>query len=207
MLLGIYGGSFDPVHNGHLAMARACQEQAALDEVWFTPTAIQPLKTGGPKASNEHRVAMLNLAIESSGRGGVSKPVAPSWRVCTMEIDRGGISYSVDTVRQLYEELPAAKLYFMIGADASRDIPRWKETEAIFRLATPLILTRAGEPVPDLAEIVPLCTAETRPRLVTMPPVDVSSSDIRRRVAAGEPIDDAVPKLVAEYIRLHGLYR
>src|SRR6187399_2468746 len=117
MHLGIFGGSFDPVHNGHIALARACQQQAKLDEVWFVPTAIQPLKQHGPQAPNAARVEMLRLAIEGND----------SWRVCTLEVDRGGRSYTVDTLRQLREELPEAKLFFLMGADVIRDVPRWKE--------------------------------------------------------------------------------
>ncbi|MCI0335562.1 MAG: nicotinate-nucleotide adenylyltransferase [Planctomycetes bacterium] len=207
MRLGIFGGSFDPVHNGHLALARACQEQAALDEVWFTPTAIQPLKHDGPHATDVQRVEMLHLAIESDP----SEPGRPrprsSWRVCTLEIDRGGYSYTVDTLRQIHVELPGAELFFMIGADAMRDIPRWKEPDEIFRLATPLLVRRAGEPEPNIAIIASLCSATYQPRLVEMRAIDASSSEIRRRVAAGEPIDDFVPAPVAEYIALHALYR
>src|SRR3954469_1392668 len=103
MRLGIFGGSFDPVHNAHLAIARACQRQAELDEVWFTPTAIQPLKRHGPRASNAHRMEMLRLAIGSE----------PSWRVCKIEIDRGGLSYTVDTLRQIHEELPGTDMFFL----------------------------------------------------------------------------------------------
>ena len=88
MNIGIFGGSFDPVHYGHLALARACQSQADLDEVWFTPAAVQPLKRGGPAARNQDREEMLELAMAGE----------PSWRVCRLEIDRGGFSYTVDTV-------------------------------------------------------------------------------------------------------------
>ena len=90
MRLGIFGGSFDPVHNGHLELARCCQREAALDEVWFMPTAIQPLKHAGPQATNQQRLEMLRLAVEHE----------PAWRVCTLEIDRGGYSYTVDTLRR-----------------------------------------------------------------------------------------------------------
>jgi nicotinate-nucleotide adenylyltransferase len=197
MRLGIFGGSFDPVHNGHLALARACHAQAALDEVWFMPTAVQPLKQHGPHATDAQRVEMLNLAIDSE----------EAWRVCTLEIDRGGVSYTVDTLRQLHTELPEAKLYFMIGADAVRDLPHWREPREIFRLATPLIVHRAGRPDPDFAALAPLCTNETQPMRIEMPLVDVSSSEIRRRLAANESIEGLVPTAVAQYIAEHALYR
>ena len=196
MRLGIFGGSFDPVHNAHLAMASECQRQAALDAIWFTPTAIQPLKHQGPNASDDDRIEMLRLAIRDEA----------SWRVCTLETDRGGRSYTVDTLRQIHEELPAATLFFPIGADALRDVPKWKEPQEIFRLATPLIISRAGRAMPDLAPLKLLCTAATQPQPIDMPTMLESSSEIRRRIAAGEPFDELVPRQVAEYIHEHGLY-
>jgi nicotinate-nucleotide adenylyltransferase len=207
MRLGIFGGSFDPVHNGHLALARACQRQARLDEIWFTPAAIQPLKQAGPHASDEQRVEMLKLAIDAQpSEPGLPRPQA-SWRVCTLEIDRGGFSFTVDTLRQLHVELPEARLFFIIGADAQRDVPKWKEPAQIFRLAAPLVARRAGEGEPDVAALASLCPPENQPQLVEMPAIDVSSSEIRRRIAAGEPIGEMVPAAVAEYIAVHGLYR
>jgi nicotinate-nucleotide adenylyltransferase len=207
MRLGIYGGSFDPVHNGHLALARACQRQVALDEVWFSPTAIQPLKQRGPHASDRDRVEMLNLAIESALR----EPGCPSpqstWRVSTMEIDRGGPSYTVDTLRQLNEELPDAELFFLIGADAVHDVPKWREPAAIFELATLLVVQRRGEPQPNLSIVTSLSPLAKAPKFVNMPLVDASSSEIRHGIAAGQSIDDLVPPAVARYISERGLYR
>ncbi len=197
MRLGVFGGSFDPVHVGHLSLARACQIQAALDEVWFTPTAIQPLKKHGPQAPDADRVEMLRLAVEGE----------PGWRVCTLEVDRGGPSYTIDTLRQLYEELPDAELYFLIGADAVRDVPKWREPAAFLQLATLLIVHRAGEPTPDLSALRELSASERPPMVVEMPLVEVSSSEVRRRIAASEPIDGLVPESVANYIADRGLYR
>jgi nicotinate-nucleotide adenylyltransferase len=196
MRLGIFGGSFDPVHNAHLAIARACQRQVRLDEVWFTPTAIQPLKQQGPRATNQNRVEMLRLAIENE----------PTWRVCTMEIDRGGFSYTVDTLRQIHEELPDAEQFFLIGADALQDVAKWREPREIFRMATPLVVCRAAQPAPDLEQLKLLCTPNTQPQSIEMPAMDVSSSEIRRRIAAGQPIDKFVPDAVAEFIARHRLY-
>jgi nicotinate-nucleotide adenylyltransferase len=128
-------------------------------------------------------------------------------RVCTLEIDRGGLSYSVDTIRQIHVELPEAKLFFLIGADTVRDVPRWKEPAEIFRLATPLVVRRAGQPEPDLSPLAKLCPPENQLQLVEMPAIDMSSTDIRRRAAAGEPIVDLVPPAVADYIAEQNLYR
>jgi nicotinate-nucleotide adenylyltransferase len=209
MLLGIFGGSFDPVHNGHLALARACHEQAKLDEIWFMPTAVQPLKQRGPHATDAQRIEMLEIAIDSvQNEPGRPRPrVNATWRICTLEIDRGGYSYTVDTLRQLHTELPESRLFFMIGADAVRDIPHWKEPSEIFRLATPLVVRRAGMDDPDLAALTELCTAETKPMLVEMSPVDVSSSEIRSCIAVGESLHGLVPPAVADYILQHGIYR
>jgi nicotinate-nucleotide adenylyltransferase len=196
MRLGIFGGSFDPVHNAHLAIARTCQQQARLDEVWFTPTAIQPLKHEGPRATDTHRLEMLRIAIRNE----------PSWRVCTIEIDRGGFSYTVDTLRQIREELPDADLFFLIGADALQDVAKWREPREIFRLATPLVVCRATQPSPDFDQFKLLCTPDTQPQSIEMNAMDVSSSEIRRRIVAGTPIDDLVPDAVAKFITQHRLY-
>jgi len=207
MRLGILGGSFDPVHNGHLALARTCHKQAALDEVWFTPTAIQPLKQHGPHATDVQRVEMLQLAIDAEPSE-LDRPRPPTaWRVCTLEIGRGGYSYTVDTLRQLHTELPEARLFFMIGADVVRDVPLWKEPAEIFRLSTPLVAHRAGQPTPELAAIAPFCTSQTQPRLIEMPAIDISSSEIRRRIAANETIQGMLPDAVANYIAQNNLYR
>jgi nicotinate-nucleotide adenylyltransferase len=197
MRLGIFGGSFDPVHRAHLALARACQQQAQLDEVWFTPTAIQPLKHKGPRATDSARVEMLRLAIGDE----------LTWRVCTIEIDRGGLSYTVDTLRQIREELPKASLFFLIGADALNDVAKWKEPREIFRMATPLVVHRAGERGPNFEQLKQLCTEETKPQSIQMPAMEISSSEIRRQVEAGQSIDRLVPEAVAEFISEHRLYR
>jgi len=197
MRLGIFGGSFDPVHNGHLALARACQRQTALDEVWFMPTSVQPLKQRGPQATDAQRVDMLRLAIQSE----------PSWSVSTLEIDRGGLSYTVDTLRQLQQELPSAVLFFLLGADAVQDAPNWRSPREIFALATPLVVRRAGQPEASLATLRAMCAANKQPRLVEMPAIDASSTEIRRRAASGESLGDLVPATVADYIAVHRLYR
>jgi nicotinate-nucleotide adenylyltransferase len=197
MRLGIFGGSFDPVHNAHLALARACQQQAKLDEVWFTPTAIQPLKHQGPHATDAQRTEMLRLATKDE----------PSWRVCTIEIDRGGFSYTIETLRQIHEELPDVSLFFLIGDDALQDVAQWKEPRDIFCLATPLVVRRAGQVASDVEQLEALCTENTKPKFIGMPAMDESSSEIRRRLKARESVDGLVPKSVGEFIAQHGLYR
>ncbi|MEQ8849115.1 nicotinate-nucleotide adenylyltransferase [Botrimarina sp.] len=187
MRLGVFGGSFDPVHVGHLRLAGCCCDQAGLDAVWFVPAAVQPFKAEGPVASDPQRCEMLRLAIASEPRFGVS----------TIEIDRGGVSYSVDTLRELHAARPGDQLFFLMGADTLRDLPGWREPDEVLRLATPLVVQRPGEAPPDSA---------VDHVLVTMPPIDISSSEVRRRLAAGEPVDGLLPPAVLEYIRQNGLY-
>ncbi len=187
MRLGIFGGSFDPVHCGHLTLARCCREQADLDEVWLVPAAVQPHKPEGPVASDADRLAMLRLATQGE----------PGQRVASLEVDRGGVSYTVETLRGIAEQQPEAELFLLMGADTLADLPHWREPEAVRRLATPLVVHRPGEAMPDAEGI----------QVVEMPGMDVSSSEIRRRVARGESIEGLTPEGVAEYIQRAGLYR
>ncbi len=157
---------------------------------------MQPLKHRGPQATDAQRVEMLRLAIADE----------TAWRVYTLEIDRGGLSYTIDTLRELHAELTGADLFFLIGSDALRDVARWKEPREIFRLATPLVAHRAGEPAPELAALASLCQETTQPIVINMPTVEVSSTEIRRLIARREPIDALVPAAVAAYIGEEGLY-
>jgi len=201
MRLGIFGGSFDPVHNGHLLLARCCQEQAALEEVWFTPAFKQPLKPEGPSATEEHRCALLKLAIADRS----------DWKICRQEIDRGGLSYTVDTLQAIQAERPDARLYFLMGADALHDLPHWWKPQEICQLATPLVVHRAGEREPDfgvLAKIVDRARQdEIEQHQVEMPAMPVRSREIRELLAKGASIEGLVPPAVAEFLLAHGLYR
>jgi nicotinate-nucleotide adenylyltransferase len=200
MRLGIFGGSFDPVHGAHVELARSAQREAALDEVWLTPAAIQPLKGRGPHASDAQRLAMLELVAAAE----------PSWRVCRLEIDRGGASYTVDTLQTIHAQRPGDELFFLLGADTLDDVANWRQPAEILRLATLLVARRAGGAEPDLAALQLLAQRGVtlrEPQLVDMPAMDTSSSDIRQRVAAGQSIDGFVPSAVAQYIAAHRLYR
>ncbi len=197
---GIFGGSFDPVHLGHLQLAQQCQQQGRLDEVRFLPTATQPLKTNGPVATSADRCAMLQLALADE----------PTWRVDRLEIDRGGLSYTVDTLRQLHEDYPKAELFFLMGADSLHDFPKWREPAEILALATLLVVARAGEPAPHFQQLAPWCSPEhiaaMESLLVKMPAMPVASSTLRQRIAQGKSIEGEVPVGVAQYIRDHRLY-
>jgi nicotinate-nucleotide adenylyltransferase len=200
MRLGVFGGSFDPVHLGHLLLAQCCQEQVRLDRVVFIPAGHAPHKPDAPRAGGADRVAMLQLALKDR----------PPWEISAIELDRGGRSYTVDTLRELRAQQPGAELYLLMGADSLADLPKWREPAAICELATPLAVRRAGSPEPDygaLAQLVaPARVAEIRGQQVEMPPAPISSSEIRRRIAAGEPWQDLVPAAVASYILEHRLY-
>lgn len=200
MRLGIFGGSFDPVHQGHLLLAGCCLEQAGLDEVWFLPTAYQPLKPSGPQASNAHRLAMLQLACESR----------VEFVVNTMELDRGGVSYSVDTLEAIHAEHPEAELFFLMGADSLADLPVWHRPDDICRLATPLVVHRAGTSEPDFSVLEALVTAERlqhiRDYQIDMPPTPISSSEIRELIASKGDWQQYVPAEVVAYIEQQQIY-
>ncbi|MBI4502699.1 MAG: nicotinate (nicotinamide) nucleotide adenylyltransferase [Gemmatimonadetes bacterium] len=188
MRIGIFGGSFDPVHLGHLAVARRAAARLRLDEVRFVPARVQPLKSAGPRAPAEDRIAMLRAAV-----GGIRGFVVDG-----REIARSGPSYTVDTLRELRKERPGDELFLLLGADAARDLAEWRESAELAKLATVVVVPRPG------AEDVP---APPGAQKLDMRPIDISATAIRDAVAHGEPMDHLVPEAVADYIAAHGLYR
>ena len=188
------GGTFDPVHRGHLALARAARDELALDELLFVPAGQPWRKAGRIMAPANHRLAMLRLALAGE----------PAFRVETLELDRPGPSYTVDTLEALRAARPGDELFFIAGEDALADLPNWVRPQRILELATLAVARRegvpqaAGERLPGLSE---------RVVRLKMPLVDVSATEIRERVRRGEPIGEMVPPAVAAYIREHGLYR
>ncbi|MGE0761035.1 MAG: nicotinate-nucleotide adenylyltransferase [Pirellulaceae bacterium] len=201
MRIGVYGGSFDPVHYGHLLLAECCREQCALDEVWFVPAGTPPHKQDRDITPGRWRVEMLQLAT-----GGTT-----AFRVQTLELDRGGVSYTVDTLDQLKRQHPGDELFLLMGADALADLPGWREPARICDLAIPVVVSRAGAPVPDLAILASLVDARRlaviRNHLVEMPTIDLSSTELRHRVAAGRSIRFRTPRAVEQLIAAQGLYR
>lgn len=201
MRLGVFGGTFDPVHWGHLWLADACERQAALDHVAFVPTAHQPHKPHAPRASDADRVAMLELALAGH----------PTWSVSTIELQRGGRSYTIDTLRELQAQRPDVELFLLMGADSLADLPRWREAAEICRLATPLVVQRPGAPEPDFAALATLVSAERLAEIsryrIDMPATDISSSDMQRLIREGGEWQSLTPPAVAEYIAQRGLYR
>lgn len=199
MRIGLFGGSFDPVHNGHLLLAEFCREQASLDEIWFCPTSTSPHKEQ-VSADPADRFEMLRLATAGHD----------AFRVCRDEIDRAGVSYTVDTLRELQAKHPGNEWFFLMGADMVYDLPQWKEAEAVCALAVPLCAERRGcDPIrfDHLRTIV----SDDRIALfqrhrVVMPTIELSSTEIRRRVGEGLSIRFQTPRAVEEYIRTAGLY-
>jgi nicotinate-nucleotide adenylyltransferase len=193
--LGVLGGTFDPIHYGHLDAAAAARDSMSLDEVLFVPTRHQPLRTNGTEASAFHRFAMVTLAING----------CPSYRVSDVELRREGPSYTIDTLRQLHAEgWSAAQIFFILGADAVAEIANWRGYPAILEAARFVVVARPGVTLdaavartPGLAARVSLLEARTR---------DVSSTAIRQRLSAGESIDDLVPAAVSRHILAHHLY-
>ncbi len=201
MRLGIFGGSFDPVHLGHLLLAECCREQRRLDEVWFMPAALPPHKLKATLAADSARVEMLRLAI-----GGDT-----SYSISTLEIDRGGVSYTVDTLASLRRQRPDDRLFLLLGADSLADLPTWREPGRICELATPIVVARAGAMAPDFGMLAPFISPERLVEIqghqVEMPAVDLRASEIRRRVGAGLSIRFRTPRAVEMYIATGGLYR
>jgi nicotinate-nucleotide adenylyltransferase len=208
MRLGIFGGTFDPVHYGHLLLAECCREQLRLDQVWFLPAAVPPHKQRPELTPGNERAEMLELAT-----GG-----HPAFKVCRFEIDRGGVNYTVDTLTHFRREHPRDELFFLMGADSLRDLPTWKDPARICGLATPVVVGRtaggADAGASEPAELVALAGLVSRARLeairacrVQMPRIELSSSDIRGRVATGQSIRYRTPRAVEEFIAAHQLYR
>ncbi len=200
MRIGILGGSFDPVHYGHLLMAEHAREQLRLDEVRFLPAATAPHKQHRDLASAEDRVEMLKLAIAGH----------VPFTVDTREIDRGGLSYTVDTLRELHNEDASHELFLLLGGDSLADLPGWCEPEQICRLAVPAAIARVGNeqlPYGPLAALVESDRLEAiRRHTVRMPLIELSSTEIRRRVGAGESIRYQTPRGVEQYIAANRLY-
>jgi len=206
MKVAIYGGSFDPVHWGHLWVAQGCGEQLDLDQVLFIPAATSPLKPGGAVASDAQRVMMLQLAI-----GSAASTDRPQLVIDQREIDRGGTSYTVDTVAELQRERPDDEFLLLVGSDAFADIRRWHRPAELLMRVTPVVFRRGGDPPIAWSVLDGLVSAERAEQIqaaaVTLPMIELSSSDLRQRVASGRSIRFLVPHAVAAFIHAESLYR
>jgi len=195
MRIGIFGGTFDPIHLGHLILAEQCREQLRLDEVWFIPAGEPPHKLSKARSSGRHRREMIEFAI--AGHDG--------FHVSDIELDREGPSYTVDTLSELHKLHPGHEWWLLIGADSLHDFPTWREPDVITQLAHVAAVNRGNDPPPDITAF----TTQFGDHLdvVTMPGVNLSASDIRRRIAEGKSIRFLVPRAVEVYIQQQGLYR
>lgn len=198
--LGIFGGSFDPIHYGHLILAECCREQHALDRVWFVPAAVSPHKIGAEPVSAAARCEMLKLAI------GGHVP----FDICKIEIERGGVSYTVETLARIQQNRSEAELFFLMGADSLADFGSWREPDRICKLAKVVVVSRPGSGDPDFDAIHDVVgekvADEMRSLHVRMPQVEISSSEIRARVAGARSIRFQTPRAVEKYIETNKLY-
>ena len=199
MKLGIFGGSFDPLHFGHLILADQALESAELDQVLFVPTAMSPLKPDGPIAKNRQRLEMLQLAVAGDTRFAISE----------QELERDGISYTVDTLESIHVSHPDDELFLIIGSDSLADFGKWKNTQRICELATPLVASRHGSDrnLDTLAEFV------SRERLdqirkyeFDFPRIELSSTELRNRISSGKSVRYRMPRAVECYIQTAKLY-
>lgn len=209
MQLGIFGGTFDPPHVGHLLAASDAIEHLGLDRLVFVPAAVQPLKAARDTAPALDRLAMVRLTV---GRD-------PRLQADSVELDREGLSYTVDTLREFGRRYPSAERYFLVGADVLATFAQWREPQTVLELATLAVLTRRSDGEDD-ARVqqavvrrrgsVTTVLDEALARRSTLVPtrrIDVSSTEIRDRVRAGRSIHGFVTDAVADYIGSHGLYR
>jgi len=207
--VGILGGTFNPPHLGHLALARYAREELALERVVLMPAHLPPHKSATQDPGAQHRLNMCRLAVEGE----------PRVSVCSLEIDRPGPSYTVDTLSAIHASHPDAELTFIVGADIARTLPAWREPAKVLELARVAVGARAGASDEEVLETVAAlsrspegggvprsqpCDGEVR--LLRMPIVEVSSSIVRERVARGENVEQLVGPAVARYISEHGLY-
>jgi nicotinate-nucleotide adenylyltransferase len=196
--IGIIGGTFDPFHNGHLAVAEEAMNRLDLIEVLFVPAGQPWLKADQPVTGVEHRVEMVRRAI--AGR--------PRYRLTTVEVDRAGPSYTVDTIAELRAQYGAgADLFFILGWDSLSEIPRWQQPSRLIELCQLVAVPRPGQVGPDLDSLeADVPGISRRVILLDRPLVDISATKIREMVARGGSIADLVPEAVAKYVKQHRLY-
>lgn len=195
--LGVFGGTFDPVHMGHLIAAEDARAALQLDEVLFVPAGEPWFKSYRRITPARHRLAMVRLAIRDNRRFGVSD----------MEIRRDGPSYTIDTLAELRRERPDAELFVILGVDALREIDRWRQPRRLFQMATVVGMARPGSSLDISVLNAAIPGASDRLRLVDSALIDISGTDIRRRVANGASIRYRVTPAVEQYIRDHNLYQ
>ena len=191
--VGIMGGTFDPIHNGHCIAALMAKEQAGLDEIWFIPSNDPPLKPSAPKANALHRYHMVELATQH----------LPFFRVLDIELKRSGTSYSYDTVTALLKNYPDVELYYIVGTDRVNDLTSWYKADELKQLIQFIGISRGGETV-DLSSMS--SEWKSRLQLIKTPLIEMSSTMIRQRLTERLPISYYCPDKVVHYIKEHQLY-
>ncbi len=196
MRIGLLGGSFNPIHRGHLAIARAARDTLGLDRIVLIPSARPPHKHDSTLAPAEDRLAMARLAAGSE----------PAFEVSAIELERTGPSYTIDTIRSFLGQNPGAELYFVIGADSVPELRTWRDARTLLGLARFGVVARPGC---DLAKDLADLEREFGARLTVIPhqPDAISATEIRERVRRGEAVDGLVPAAVRDYIAAKNLYR
>jgi nicotinate-nucleotide adenylyltransferase len=192
--IGILGGTFNPPHHGHLALAAHARAELGLERVLLMPAGRSPHKLSEVDPGSSYRLEMCRLAV--AGVDGVG--------ACALEIERGGPSYTVDTLRAIHDTHEQAELTFIVGADMARTLPSWHEPEAVLELASLAVAEREDAGREDVLRA--LTALRARMSFLDMPMVEVSSSMVRERVSEGRPIEGLVAPAVAQYITEHGLY-
>jgi len=199
--IGLLGGTFDPIHFGHLLLAVHSYEELDLDRVIFIPSRLPPHKSE-PVAEAADRLEMVRLALADDDR----------FLVCDCELGRAEPSYTIETVRQLQSSLGSdAHLFWLIGSDMVGDLPSWHKIDELVELIEIIVVGRAGQAEPDYPALEPTLTAEQIRRLraqgIKLPLIDISSTAIRERIGAGQSVHYLLPRVVEEYIIQHKLYR
>jgi nicotinate-nucleotide adenylyltransferase len=199
MRLALFGGSFDPPHYGHIAIATAAADVFDLDQVLFAPVGRQPLKAEGVAASFADRLAMVELACRLDSRFAASDLDAPR--------SDGTPNYTVQTLAALHEVMPDARLFNLVGADSFLDLPRWHEPERLLELAEWIVVSRPGFPLADLSALGLTPYQRGRVHLLQTVHEDVAATNLRVRLEAGDPCTDLLDPAVSTYIQAHSLYR
>lgn len=218
MRIGIFGGTFNPIHNGHLYIAEAVREKLDLNRILFIPSGNPPHKKEEEIPPAKHRLEMTRMALVGH----------PAFELCEIEVNRPGKSYSVETLLELKRLYPHDRLFFIIGTDAFSDLPTWRDPERLFSLSDFVVVTRPGHPFSRLPDLSLLRKADLRPLLeldrrkggiatvpltsgtsihfFSIPPSPISASEIRKKLAAGTETKNLLPEPVASYIIKNKLY-
>jgi nicotinate-nucleotide adenylyltransferase len=209
MRVAFFGGTFDPIHRGHLALASAAADAFALDRILFAPVGRQPLKPEGTAAAFADRLAMVTLALTESTPD-ILQPATCNFVASTLDAPHsdGSPNYTVDILATLHQQLPGATLFVLTGADSFLDLRRWRAPGQLLALAEWIVVSRPGSPLTEdrFAPLALTSAQRSRVHLLTTVDEDVSATDLRRRLSAGDPCPGLLPPAVAAYIHSHHLY-